>query len=96
MAESKFKELSGELAQRQGVTNPDALAAFIGRRKLGKKKMAAKAKAGEKKAKAKEDKADARRDKKAGVKEGSKKDEAMDKMAMLSASGKGFPGAYGK
>ena len=35
----RFKELSNELAHRSGVTDPKALAAFIGRRKYGEAKM---------------------------------------------------------
>jgi hypothetical protein len=46
----RFAKLKGELAKK-GANNPGALAAFIGRKKYGKKKMAAfsakgKAKAG--------------------------------------------------
>jgi hypothetical protein len=40
MAGERFKALSGALAAR-GASNPDALAAWIGRRKYGKKGMAA-------------------------------------------------------
>lgn len=36
----RFKELEGKLSHRKGVTNPGALAAFIGRKKYGAKKMA--------------------------------------------------------
>lgn len=36
----RFKELEGKLAHRKGVSSPGALAAFIGRKKFGKKKMA--------------------------------------------------------
>lgn len=43
---SKFARLSHRLAHRRGVRNPDALAAFIGRRKYGAKGMARKAAAG--------------------------------------------------
>lgn len=46
---SKFDQLSAKLAKRPGVTNPDALAAAIGRKKYGAKGMAAKAAAGRKK-----------------------------------------------
>ncbi len=35
----RFKQLKGKLA-RKGVRNPGALAAFIGRKKYGKKKFA--------------------------------------------------------
>ena len=43
MALSNFKKLSNKLAKRKGVTNPDALAAYIGNKKLGKKEMARRA-----------------------------------------------------
>lgn len=46
MALSNFKKLSNKLAKRKGVTNPDALAAYIGRKKYGAKGMALKAAAG--------------------------------------------------
>lgn len=36
----RFKSLSRKLAKRKGVRNPGALAAAIGRKKYGKKKMA--------------------------------------------------------
>jgi hypothetical protein len=36
----RFKELEGKLAHRKGVTDPGALAAYIGRRKYGAAKMA--------------------------------------------------------
>lgn len=48
MALSNFKKLSNKLAQRKGVGNPDALAAYIGRKKYGAKEMAMKAAAGRK------------------------------------------------
>lgn len=35
----RFAALSGKLAKRPGVTNPDALAAYIGRKKLGAAKF---------------------------------------------------------
>jgi hypothetical protein len=35
----RFSALSNKLASRPGVTNPDALAAYIGRKKLGAKKF---------------------------------------------------------
>lgn len=35
----RFQKLKGELAHRKGVTNPGALAAYIGRKKFGKKKF---------------------------------------------------------
>jgi hypothetical protein len=44
---TKFAKLSGKL-KRKGVRNPNALAAHIGRKKLGKKKFQAKATAGRK------------------------------------------------
>ena len=47
---SKFKKLSNQL-RKKGVRNPDALAASIGRKKYGKKGMAAKAAAGRRKKK---------------------------------------------
>jgi hypothetical protein len=47
--QTKFAKLSGKL-RRKGVRNPDALAAHIGRKKLGKKKFQAKAAAGRKRA----------------------------------------------
>lgn len=39
MALSNFQILSNKLAKRKGVGNPDALAAYIGRRKLGQAEM---------------------------------------------------------
>jgi hypothetical protein len=42
---ARFKALSAQLAAK-GAKNPDALAAVIGRRKHGRKKMAALAAAG--------------------------------------------------
>jgi hypothetical protein len=36
----RFKALEGKLEHRKGVTNPGALAAYIGRRKYGAAKMA--------------------------------------------------------
>ena len=36
----RFSALTQQLAQRPGVTNPKALAAYIGRKKYGAKKMA--------------------------------------------------------
>ena len=35
----RFAALKGKLAKRKGVTNPGALAAYIGRKKYGAKKM---------------------------------------------------------
>lgn len=49
---SKFKKLSRKLAAK-GARNPDALAAFIGRKKFGKAGMAAKAATGRRKARRK-------------------------------------------
>jgi hypothetical protein len=40
MAQSNFQKLSNKLASRPGVTNPGALAAFIGRQKYGEPTMA--------------------------------------------------------
>lgn len=37
----RFKKLSSKLAARPGVTNPGALAAYIGRKKYGAHKFAA-------------------------------------------------------
>jgi hypothetical protein len=36
---ARFAALKGKLASRPGVTNPGALAAFIGRKKYGKQKF---------------------------------------------------------
>ena len=36
----RFAALEGKLGRRKGVTNPGALAAYIGRRKYGPKKFA--------------------------------------------------------
>jgi hypothetical protein len=36
---TRFKALKAALAKRKGVTNPGALAAFIGRKKYGAHKM---------------------------------------------------------
>lgn len=44
----RFAALSNKLAARPGVTNPDALAAYIGRKKFGAKKMASMAAKGRK------------------------------------------------
>lgn len=35
----RFKQLEGKLEHKKGVTNPGALAAYIGRRKYGAKRM---------------------------------------------------------
>ena len=40
MAQSNFDKLAGKLASRPGVTNPRALAAYIGDRKYGASNMA--------------------------------------------------------
>lgn len=42
----RFHSLELDLARRPGVRNPRALAAYIGRRKYGKHKMAALSQAG--------------------------------------------------
>ena len=44
----RFKALKKELAGKKGVTDPGALAAAIGRKKYGAKKMAKMAAAGKK------------------------------------------------
>lgn len=46
--ESDFSKLEGKLAHRKGVTNPRALAAYIGDKKYGKEGMAKKAAAARK------------------------------------------------
>jgi hypothetical protein len=46
---SKFDELKAKLADKPGVTDPAALAATIGRRKLGDKAFAERAAAGRRK-----------------------------------------------
>lgn len=43
-----FKKLKNKLAHEKGVTDPAALAASIGRKKLGNKEMTKRAKAGRK------------------------------------------------
>jgi hypothetical protein len=48
---SKFEQLAQQLSTKQGVTDPKALAAAIGREKYGKKGMAAKSAAGRRKKK---------------------------------------------
>lgn len=40
MAESNFQKLAGKLAARPGVSNPKALAAYIGQKKYGASTMA--------------------------------------------------------
>lgn len=42
----RFKALEGKLEHRKGVSNPGALAAYIGRRKYGAAKMAKMSAAG--------------------------------------------------
>lgn len=37
---ARFAKLKGELGHRKGVNNPGALAAYIGRKKYGKKRFA--------------------------------------------------------
>jgi len=44
----RFKKLEGKLEHRKGVSNPAALAAYIGRRKYGAQRMAAMAAHGKK------------------------------------------------
>lgn len=48
MAYVGFNKLKSQLGNRPGVTNPGALAAFIGRKKYGAKKFNAAASKGEK------------------------------------------------
>ena len=48
MAESKFKKLERKLSHRKGVTDPEALAASIGDKKLGAHEMAERAAASRK------------------------------------------------
>lgn len=45
---ARFKKLKDVLGKRPGVTNPGALAAFIGRKKYGETKMENMAEAGKK------------------------------------------------
>lgn len=45
----RFAALKNKLASKPGVTNPGALAAYIGRKKYGKKRMAGWSAAGRKK-----------------------------------------------
>lgn len=40
MAQSNFDKLAAKLAKRKGVSDPKGLAAAIGRKKYGKKRMA--------------------------------------------------------
>lgn len=44
----RFKQLEGKLEGKKGVTNPAGLAAWIGRAKYGKERMAKMAAAGKK------------------------------------------------
>lgn len=46
---ARFKKLDGQLAKEKGVTDPAALAAAIGRKKYGAKKMTSMAQKGKKK-----------------------------------------------
>lgn len=46
---SKFNRLARKLSHRKGVTNPRALAAYIGRKKYGKTGMAKRAAKGRRK-----------------------------------------------
>ena len=48
MAYVGFAKLRGQLAKKPGVTNPGAVAAFIGRKKYGKAKFQAAAAKGKK------------------------------------------------
>lgn len=50
MAHTRFHKLELTLAKREGVTDPKALAASIGRKKLGKSRFQALAAAGRRKA----------------------------------------------
>lgn len=43
---SRFDKLAGKLSHRKGVTHPRALAAYIGRKKYGKKRFAQMSAAG--------------------------------------------------
>lgn len=45
---TRFKQLKNKLSHQKGVTNPGALAAAIGRKKYGPKKMASLASKGKK------------------------------------------------
>jgi hypothetical protein len=47
----RFEKLEGELSHKKGVSDPGALAAYIGRRKYGAAKMAKMAATGERRAK---------------------------------------------
>lgn len=49
MAESKFDKLKNKLGRRKGVSDPAALAAYIGDKKYGKEGMAKKAAAARRK-----------------------------------------------
>lgn len=47
----RFEKLEGELAHKKGVGDAGALAAYIGRRKYGAKRMASMAATGERRSK---------------------------------------------
>jgi hypothetical protein len=47
----RFEKLEGELEHKKGVSNPGALAAYIGRRKYRAKRMAKMAATGERRSK---------------------------------------------
>lgn len=49
----RFAKLKGELSERPGVKNPGALAAYIGRKKYGAKRMGSFSAEGRKRASAK-------------------------------------------
>lgn len=46
---ARFKALKNKLSDREGVSDPGALAAYIGRKKYGSEKMAKMSAAGRKK-----------------------------------------------
>jgi hypothetical protein len=48
LRESAFAKLSGKLSHQRGIRNPDAVAATIGREKLGKREMTRRSVAGRK------------------------------------------------
>ena len=48
---ARFKKLKGQLAKKKGIRDPGAVAAAIGRKKYGKKRMAKMAAAGRKRKK---------------------------------------------
>mgnify|MGYP005827161631 CR=1 FL=1 len=47
-SDGPFQELEHKLAHKKGVTDPKALAAWIGRKELGKKEMTRRSVAGRK------------------------------------------------